>query len=167
MHSSPHRTLRTTAFAVAGLAAALTLTACGSDGSSKPDAKPSASAPAASTPTSAPTAGAGTDSGATAAAGSLDGGWISMQNPGKSVVLTVKGTKALVVEAASGLTCEGTATGGTLDLKCPPGATRSKGKVDSVDATTLKVTWEGAGQDTFQKSDPGKLPSLPPLPTKK
>ncbi|RKT06226.1 hypothetical protein BX286_4264 [Streptomyces sp. 3211.6] len=165
MHSSPHRTLRTAAFAAAGLAAALTLTACGSDGSSKPDAKPSA--PAASTPTAAPTAGAGTATGAAGGAGTLDGGWISMQNPGKSVVLTVKGQKALVVEAATGLTCEGSSNGTTLDLKCPPGATRSKGKVDSVDATTLKVTWEGAGQDTFQKSDPGKLPSLPPLPTKK
>ncbi|GAA0303542.1 hypothetical protein GCM10010302_47610 [Streptomyces polychromogenes] len=160
-----HSTLRITAFAAAGLAAALTLTACGSD--SKTDAKPKAPA-AALTPTvappAAPTAGASTGA---AGAGTLDGGWISMQSPGKSVVLTVKGTKALVVEAASGLTCEGTSTGTTLDLKCPPGATRSKGKVDSVDATTLKVTWEGAGQDTFQKSEAGKLPSLPPLPTKK
>ncbi|MEW1639355.1 hypothetical protein AB0469_35535 [Streptomyces sp. NPDC093801] len=160
-----HRTLRLTAFAAAGLAAALTLTACGSSGSPKADTKPgaAASAPAASTPTAAPTAGA--DAGA--AGGTLDGGWLSMQNPGKGVVLTVKGQKALVVEAATGLTCEGSATGTTLDLKCPPGATRSKGKVDSVDATTLKVTWDGAGQDTFQRSEAGKLPSLPALPTKK
>ncbi|MFF4583448.1 hypothetical protein [Streptomyces sp. NPDC001389] len=162
-----HSTLRSTAFAAAGLAAALTLTACGSSGSPKADAKPSpaASAPTASTPTTAPTAGA--DTGAGAGSGTLDGGWISMQTPGKGVVLTVKGQKALVVEAATGLTCEGSATGTSLDLKCPPGATRSKGKVDSVDATTLKVTWEGAGQDTFQRSEAGKLPSLPALPTKK
>ncbi|KIF02920.1 hypothetical protein PL81_27260 [Streptomyces sp. RSD-27] len=145
------------------------MTACGSSGSPKADAKPgsAASAPAASTPTAAPTAGASTGAGAAAGAGTLDGGWISMQNPGKGVVLTVKGQKALVVEAATGLTCEGSATGAALDLKCPPGATRSKGKVDSVDATTLKVTWEGAGQDTFQRSETGKLPSLPALPTKK
>lgn len=161
-----HSTLRITAFAATGLAAALTLTACGS-GSPKADAKPSpaASAPAASTPTTAPTTGA--DTGAAAGAGTVEGGWISMQNPGKGVVLTVKGQKALVVEAATGLTCEGSSTGAALDLKCPPGATRSKGKVDSVDATTLKVTWEGAGQDTFQRSEAGKLPSLPALPTKK
>ncbi|MFF4370281.1 hypothetical protein [Streptomyces sp. NPDC001594] len=160
-----HSTLRITAFAAAGLAAALTLTACGSD-SSKADTKPGKTPAAALTPTVAPTAAASTGS-AAGGAGSLEGGWISMQNPGKGVVLTVKGQKAFVVEAATGLTCEGTSTGTTLDLKCAPGATRSKGKVDSVDATTLKVTWEGAGQDTFQKSDPGKLPSLPALPTKK
>ncbi|MEU3406455.1 hypothetical protein ABZ766_21295 [Streptomyces sp. NPDC006670] len=162
-----HSTLRITAVTAAGLAAALTLTACGSD-SSKADTKPGKTPAAALTPTVAPTAAASTGSPAGGAgAGSLEGGWISMQNPGKGVVLTVKGQKAFVVEAATGLTCEGTSTGTTLDLKCAPGATRSKGKVDSVDATTLKVTWEGAGQDTFQKSDPGKLPSLPALPTKK
>ncbi|MFF2191997.1 hypothetical protein [Streptomyces sp. NPDC058157] len=166
MHSSPHRTLRITAFAAAGLAAALTLTACGSD--SKADAKPGKTPAAALTPTVAPTAAASTGSSTgSAGAGSLEGGWISMQNPGKGVVLTVKGQKAFVVEGATGATCEGTASGSTLDLKCAPGETRSKGKVDSVDATTLKVTWEGAGQDTFQKSEPGKLPSLPALPTKK
>ncbi|MEU8434093.1 hypothetical protein AB0F18_14430 [Streptomyces sp. NPDC029216] len=164
MHST--RTLRITAFTAAGLAAALTLTACGSDSSPKADAKPSsaASTPTAA-PTAAPTAGASTGTGAGTGAGTLEGGWISIQ---KSVVLTVKGQKAFVVEGTTGLTCEGTASGADLDLKCPAGGTRSKGKVDSVDATTLKVTWEGAaGQDTFQKSEPGKLPSLPALPTKK
>ncbi|MFE2170329.1 hypothetical protein ACFXB3_35500 [Streptomyces sp. NPDC059447] len=149
-----HSHLRITAFAAAGLAAALTLTACGSDNSPKADQKP---APAASAPAPAATA----STGAGAGSGSLDGGWISMQNPGKGVVLTVKGPRAFVVEAATGATCEGTTDGKSFDLKCPSGATRSKGKVDSVDATTLKVTWEGTGTDTFQKSEPGKLPSLP------
>ncbi|MET8296864.1 hypothetical protein ACGFY6_09160 [Streptomyces sp. NPDC048387] len=158
-----HRTLRLTAFATATLAAALTLTACGSDSSPKADAKPS-SAPI--TPTAAPTAAASTGSASGTGAGTLEGGWISMAQ-GKPMVLTVKGQKAFVVEAATGLSCEGTAAGAALDLKCPAGATHSKGKVDSVDATTLKVTWEGAGQETYQKSEPGKLPSLPALPTKK
>ncbi|MFJ3882818.1 hypothetical protein ACIPW5_35880 [Streptomyces sp. NPDC090077] len=157
-----HSNLRISVAAAAGVAALLTLTACGSDAKPSEDKKPgtAASAPAAATPAATPTAGGG----AAAPSGSLDGGWISMQTPGKGVVLTVKGQKAFVVEAATGLTCEGTASGSALDLKCPAGATRSKGKVDSVDATTLKVTWEGAGQDTFQKSEPGKLPSLPALP---
>ncbi|MEU9717368.1 hypothetical protein [Streptomyces sp. NPDC047976] len=157
-----HSNLRISVAAAAGVAALLTLTACGSDSKPTDTKKPdtAASAPGAATPAATPTAGGG----AAPAAGSLDGGWIAMATPGKGVVLTVKGQKAFVVEAATGLTCEGTASGSTLDLKCPAGATRSKGKVDSVDATTLKVTWEGAGQDTFQKSEPGKLPSLPALP---
>ncbi|MEU2834432.1 hypothetical protein ABZ667_38315 [Streptomyces lavendulae] len=165
-----HNHLRLTIAAATGAAALLTLTGCGSDSSPAADKKPSAaaSAPAAAaTPSAGGTGGAGGAGGA-AKAGTLEGGWISMQNPGKGVVLTVKGQTAFVVEAATGLTCEGTSTGAALDLKCPTGATRSKGKVDSVDATTLKVTWEGpAGTDTFQRSEPGKLPSLPALPTKK
>ncbi|MEU8777991.1 hypothetical protein [Streptomyces sp. NPDC048606] len=142
--------------AATGVVATLTLTACGSDPApATADKKPS---PAASAPA------AGTTPDAGGAAGSLDGGWIAMAKPGQGVVLTVKGQMAFVVEAATGQTCEGTTNGKTFDLKCPPGATRSKGKVDSADANTLKVTWEGAaGTDTFQKSD-GKLPSLPPLP---
>ncbi|WP_328299887.1 hypothetical protein OG389_20315 [Streptomyces sp. NBC_00435] len=150
--------LRLSVVAAAGLTAALTLTGCGSSdpAPAKKDSPVVAPAPAASP----------SDGGA-AKAGTLDGGWISTQNPGKGVVLTVKGQAAFVVEAATGLTCEGTSDGTVIDLKCPAGATRSKGKVDSVDATTLKVTWEGpAGTDTFQRSG-GKLPSLPALPTKK
>ncbi|MFD7260231.1 hypothetical protein [Streptomyces sp. NPDC059874] len=141
--------LRISAIAAAGLAAALTLTACGSDSSPEADKKPATSAPA---PAATPAAGAAADG--------LDGGWISMQ-PGKGVVLTVKGKNAIVIETATGLTCDGTTDGKSFDLKCPTGATRSKGKVDSVDATSLKVTWEGAGTDTYQKSEPGKLPALP------
>ncbi|MCX5198505.1 hypothetical protein OOK31_32255 [Streptomyces sp. NBC_00249] len=156
-----HSNLRISVVAAAGLVAALTLTGCGSDSGPAADKQTGVPAPATPAPGGSAAAGAG--------AGSLDGGWIAMANPGKGVVLTVKGQMAFVVEAATGLTCEGTTDGKTLDLKCPAGATRSKGKVDSVDATSLKVTWEGAaGTDTFQKSEPGKLPSLPAtLPSKK
>ncbi|MGW0395513.1 hypothetical protein ACWDYJ_32490 [Streptomyces sp. NPDC003042] len=147
------KNLRTRVATAAGAAAVLSLalTGCGSTEIAPPADKPAGtpSAPAAGTPG--------------AKAGSLEGGWISMANPGKGVILTVKGQIAFVVEAATGLTCEGTTNGKTLDLKCPAGAQRSKGKVDSVDATTLKVTWEGAaGTDTFQKSEPGKLPTTLP-----
>ncbi|WP_371677227.1 hypothetical protein [Streptomyces sp. NBC_01276] len=162
-----HSYLRFTAVAAVGATAALTLTACGSDSGKAADKQPSAAASAPAAATTPSTGGTGGAGGA-AKAGTLEGGWISMQNPAKGVVLTVKGQTAFVVEAATGLTCEGTSNGSALDLKCPTGATRSKGKVDSVDATTLKVTWEGpAGTDTFQRSEPGKLPSLPALPTKK
>lgn len=147
--------------AATGIAAVLTLTGCGSD----PAPAKKESPVVAPAPATSPSAGG---AGGAAKAGTLDGGWVSLQIPAKGVVLTVKGQTAFVVEAATGLTCEGTSNGSALDLKCPAGATRSKGKVDSVDATTLKVTWEGpAGTDTFQRSEPGKLPSLPALPTKK
>ncbi|MET9604723.1 hypothetical protein ABZZ17_06595 [Streptomyces sp. NPDC006512] len=149
--------LRLSVAATTAAVAVLALTGCGSDSTPAAD-KPgpgASSTPAPSTPAT----------GGDTKGGSLEGGWISMANPGKGVILTVKGQIAFVVEAATGLTCEGTTNGKTFDLKCPAGAQRSKGKVDSVDATTLKVTWEGAaGTDTFQKNEPGKLPSLPALP---
>jgi hypothetical protein len=47
-----------------------------------------------------------------------------------------------------------------LTLKCADGnSDRNMGQVKSVDATTLKVSWEGFGDDTFRKTDNGKLPS--------
>ncbi|MFJ1863885.1 hypothetical protein ACIOD1_04575 [Streptomyces sp. NPDC088097] len=151
--------LRLATVAATAAVAALTLTGCGTDKTPATDKAPAPSASA-----SAPAASASTGGGAKG--GTLEGGWVSLQNPGKGVVLTVKGQVAFVVEGATGLTCQGTTDGAAITLKCPQGATRSHGKVDSVNATTLKVTWEGAGTDTFQRSEPGKLPSLPAnLPT--
>ncbi|MGW6863550.1 hypothetical protein [Streptomyces sp. NPDC054901] len=149
--------LRLSIAATTAAVAVLTLTGCGSENTPTAD-KPAGGASSTPAPGSPSPAG-------DAKGGSLEGGWIAMATPGKGVILTVKGQIAFVVEAATGLTCEGTTNGKTIDLKCPAGAQRAKGKVDSVDATTLKVTWEGAaGTDTFQKSEPGKLPSLPALP---
>ncbi|WP_406385766.1 hypothetical protein [Streptomyces sp. NBC_00211] len=152
-----HKNLRHSLIAAAGIAAALALTACGSDSGSdkaatskdpKPAATPSSSSAASSS-------GVGTD----AKGGSVEGGWISMANPSKPVVLTVKGKTAVVVEGASGLTCQGTTDGKSFDLKCPAGALHAKGQVASVGTAELKVTWQELGTETYQKSEPGKLPT--------
>ncbi|MEW1636814.1 hypothetical protein AB0469_22390 [Streptomyces sp. NPDC093801] len=164
-----HKDLRHSFIAIAGIAAALALTACGSDsGSDKAatskDPKPAAtpSVPSASSSSGA-SASASASAGTDAKGGSVEGGWISMANPSKPVVLTIKGKTAVVVEGASGLTCQGTTDGKSFDLKCPAGALHAKGQVASVGAAELKVTWQEVGTETYQKSEPGKLP--PGLPT--
>ncbi|MFJ4778029.1 hypothetical protein [Streptomyces sp. NPDC088762] len=146
----------------AGIAAALALTACGSNSgndkaTASKDPKPAATP---SSPSAASSAGA--DAGAKG--GSVEGGWTSMANPSKPVVLTVKGKTALVIEADSGLTCQGTTDGKSFDLKCPAGALHAKGQVVSAGAAELKVTWQELGTETYQKSEPGKLPTALPKP---
>ncbi|MFI8264665.1 hypothetical protein [Streptomyces sp. NPDC085665] len=152
-----HKNLRHSLIATAGIAAALALTACGSDSGSDKAATSKDPKPAAtpSSPSAASSSGAGTDS----KGGSVEGGWISMANPSKPVVLTVKGKTAVVVEGASGLTCQGTTDGKSFDLKCPAGALHAKGQVASAGAAELKVTWQEVGTETYQKSEPGKLPT--------
>ncbi|WP_308369148.1 MULTISPECIES: hypothetical protein [unclassified Streptomyces] len=146
-----HKNLRICA-AAAGLAAALAVTGCSSD-SSTTDKK------AAGSPAAGAAAGTTGSTGGDTKGGSLEGGWVSMANPGKAVILTVNGKIAIVIEAATGETCQGTTDGKTIETTCPKGGTRTKGHVDSVDATSLKVTWDGAGTDTFEKSEAGKLPT--------
>ncbi|WP_405705620.1 MULTISPECIES: hypothetical protein [unclassified Streptomyces] len=152
-----HKNLRHGLIATACIAAALALTACGSDSGSDKAAASKDPKPAAmpSSPPAASSSGAGVD----AKGGSVEGGWISMANPSKPVVLTVKGKTAVVVEGASGLTCQGTTDGKSFDLKCPAGALHAKGQVASVGASELKVTWQEVGTETYQKSEPGKLPT--------
>ncbi|MEV0986922.1 hypothetical protein [Streptomyces sp. NPDC049949] len=152
-----HKNLRHSLIAAAGIAASLALTACGSDSGNDKAATSKDPKPAAtpSSPAAASSAGAGAD----AKGGSVEGGWISMANPSKPVVLTVKGKTAVVVEGASGLTCQGTTDGKSFDLKCPAGALHAKGQVASVGAAELKVTWQEVGTETYQKSEPGKLPT--------
>ncbi|MFG2713943.1 hypothetical protein ACGFX2_25785 [Streptomyces goshikiensis] len=149
------KNIRAVCVTAAGVAAALALTGCGSGGDSDgaaPDKKPAAT-PAAGAPSASGAGGA-------AKAGSLDGAWISAAKPGEIVILTVKSPVAIVIEG--GQTCKGTVSGKDLTLVCPSGGKRTKGTVDSVDAASLKVTWDGVGTDTFQKSDPGKLPTALP-----
>ncbi|MFI5666424.1 hypothetical protein [Streptomyces sp. NPDC051704] len=152
-----HKNLRHSLIATAGIAAALALTACGSDSGSDKAATSKDPKPAAtpSSPSAASSSGAGSD----AKGGSVEGGWISMANPSKPVVLTVKGKTAVVVEGATGLTCQGTTDGKSFDLKCPAGALHAKGQVASVGGAELKVTWQEVGTETYQKSEPGKLPT--------
>ena len=140
----------------AGLAGALTLTACSGgdakDGSSSPASPDAASAPAPSG-----------SAAVTGASSGLQGSWITTTG-GKVVALVITGKQAGVF-ATGGTVCSGAA--GTesgmrmIHLTCADGSKdRGTGMVDSVDAKTLKVTWSGKlGQETYTKAEGGKLPS--------
>ncbi|MGW2457744.1 hypothetical protein [Streptomyces argyrophylli] len=148
----------------AGLAGALALTACGggSGGGEDTSASPSKSATAAPSPDAdSPTGGSA----------KLQGSWITTAG-GKIVALVVTGKKAGIF-ATGGTMCSGTAGAENgmqmIHLACAGGDEgRTTGMVDSVDGTTLKVTWSGkAGQETYTKAEGGKLPSgLPTAPVR-
>ncbi|MFI8530991.1 hypothetical protein ACIGMX_12145 [Streptomyces aquilus] len=146
---------RTAAAAALALAGALVLGACSSDGGSdSDDATPSVSASVS---------GPASSSGSAAPSGDLAGSWLTTAK-GKAVVLMVNGTEAGLF-ATGGTVCSGTAGEESgmqmIHLKCTDGSKdRATGMVDSVDKTTLKVTWEGGlGAETYTKSEGGKLPS--------
>ncbi|MCF2436722.1 hypothetical protein LV779_31610 [Streptomyces thinghirensis] len=166
--------MRATAVAV-GLVGALALTACtdggdsddggsgggGSGGGDKSSAAPNASASASTDP------GGGSGGSPSAAAGELEGSWLATTD-GQAVALMVTGDKAALF-ATGGTVCSGT-TGEdsgtrTIRLKCTDGSDdRATGTVESVDGTSLKVTWQGGlGEETYTKSEGGSLP--PGLPT--
>ncbi|MFB7089658.1 hypothetical protein [Streptomyces sp. NPDC056296] len=173
------RSVRATAVAV-GLVGALALTACtdggdsddggsgrgGSGGVDKSSAAPSASASASAS--ADPGGGSGGSGGSpSAAAGELEGSWLATTD-GQAVALMVTGEKAALF-ATGGTVCSGTAgedSGArTIRLKCTDGSDdRATGTVESVDGTSLKVTWQGGlGEETYTKSEGGSLP--PGLPT--
>ncbi|MFE7812954.1 hypothetical protein ACFU5P_13480 [Streptomyces sp. NPDC057433] len=157
------------AVAAAGLAGALALTGCSSDGDSGDDP---------STPTAAPSAPAdgdpdggteGTDEpdgsdASGAPAGELEGSWLTTAD-GRAVALMFTGERAALF-ATGGTVCSGTAqedagTATTISLDCADGdGDRANGTVDSVSGSTLKVTWEGSlGTETYTKAEGGRLPS--------
>ncbi|WND36053.1 hypothetical protein RI578_17945 [Streptomyces sp. BB1-1-1] len=161
--------MRATAVAV-GLVGALALTACtddgdsddgGSGGGDKSSAAPSASASASTDP------GGGSGGSPSAAAGELEGSWLATTD-GQAVALMVTGDKTALF-ATGGTVCSGTAGEDsgtrTIRLKCTDGSDdRATGTVESVDGTSLKVTWQGGlGEETYTKSEGGSLP--PGLPT--
>ncbi|MET9872555.1 MULTISPECIES: hypothetical protein [unclassified Streptomyces] len=148
----------------AGLVGALTLTACSGDsGSGDDSASPSPSATA-----SAGTGGSdsGSDSGSGsggAASDELAGSWLATTD-GKAVALVITGSKAALF-ATGGSVCSGTAGEESgmrmIHLKCTDGSKdRMTGMVDSVNKTSLKVTWEGGlGAETYTKAEGGKMPT--------
>ncbi|MCW8102361.1 hypothetical protein [Streptomyces tauricus] len=161
-HTRKHTRIAATA---AGLAAALALTTgCSSDGGdgdsdgdSDGDKTPSSTTSAEPTPSA--------DTG-TAEADGLDGNWLTTKD-GKAVALVITGKEAGLF-STSGSICSGTAadTSGMrmITLKCTDGnKDRAEGMVASVDSTTLKVTWDGFGSETYTRSEGEGLP--PGLPT--
>jgi hypothetical protein len=155
-----HSVVRTGAVVVAGLAAAVALTGCGSDSGKSDSDKGAADGPA-----SAPADGS--DSGSAGDAAALDGTWAGVTD-GKAVALSVTAGKAALV--ADGHVCSGEVKDMgkvMLALKCTDGDTaRTMGAIASNDGKTIVVQWDAGGKDTLAKTEPGALPTgLPGLPT--
>jgi hypothetical protein len=152
----PRRQARIAA-AAAGLTAALVLTACSSDGggSGGKSASPSGSATG-----TADTSG-GTGSSASPA-GKLEGSWLATTD-GKAVALVITGKQAGLF-ATGGTVCSGTAGEESgmqmIHLTCTDGnKDRATGMVSKVDSTSMRVKWEGFGQEIYTKTEGGQLPT--------
>lgn len=153
--TSPAPTRRLTLAAAATLTATLAVTACTSDGGDAthtPTGKPTTATPTPSA-TQAPTP----------PATGLDGNWLTTAN-GKAVVLVITHTRAALF-TTGGTVCSGTAESPTIRLKCGTHAAgaRTTGRIDAVNKTTLKVTWQGdLGTETYTRSEDGKAPTFLP-----
>ncbi|MGP4052159.1 hypothetical protein [Streptomyces sp. 2A115] len=146
--------------AAAGLAAALVLTTgcSGDDGGDGDNGSPS---PTSAAPTESADTGGGSG-GSTAEADGLEGSWLATKD-GKAVALVITGKEAALF-STGGSICSGSAGEKSgmqmMALKCTDGnKDRTEGMVESVDSTTLKVTWEGFGEETYTRSEGGKMPS--------
>ncbi|WP_324784524.1 hypothetical protein [Streptomyces sp. H51] len=152
------------AAAAAGLVGVLTLTACGGDGDSSDG---SSSGSGASATATADTGGG--SGGTTATSDELQGSWLATTG-GKAVALVVNGRQAGLF-STGGTVCSGTAgkeSGArTIRLTCTDGSKdRATGTVDSVNKTSLTITWSGGlGPETYTKSEGGTLPSGLPTAT--
>ncbi|MFB9463128.1 hypothetical protein [Streptomyces cinereospinus] len=140
------------------------------------DAEPPGAAPTSSRPGPGPgsRAGAGTSPAGTgggggspsAPAGGLEGSWPATSE-GQAVALVVTDAHAGLF-ATDGTMCSGStgeASGRrTIRLTCTKAEDdRGTGTVDSVSATTLKVTRDGGlGTETYTRAEGGKLPSGSP-----
>ncbi|WP_234388610.1 MULTISPECIES: hypothetical protein [Streptomyces] len=147
------------AAAAAALTGLLVLTAC-SDGDGGTDDSAPSPRPSAS---SAGTGGGTGGGGSSPTAGDLEGSWLATSD-GQAVALVVTGTDAGLF-ATGGTVCSGRvgeASGTpTIRLVCGDGKDeRGTGRVVSVDAKTLKVTWDGGlGEEIYTKAEGGRLPS--------
>jgi hypothetical protein len=157
-------TARTAAgIAAVALAGTLVLTACDSgspDPGTSRSGAPSASASphsASRAPGASPGSGGGTHAGDAPA---VDGSWLTTRD-GAMVVLTVEGGRAALF-ATDRTMCSGTAQerDGKRLVRLTGCGKRTFGTVDSVNTTTLRVTWEGGlGTETYTRSEGGALPS--------
>ncbi|MFJ5775096.1 hypothetical protein [Streptomyces sp. NPDC093094] len=143
------------AAAAAALAGMLVLSAC-SDGGGPDD---DASAGPSGTPSASSAQDTGGTGGTRSPSGTLEGSWLTTAG-GSAVALVVTGDDAALF-GSKGTVCSGSADAGSIRLTCAVGDdSRTSGTVDSVDGTTLKVTWDGGpGQETYQRAEGGQLPS--------
>ncbi|MER6978132.1 hypothetical protein [Streptomyces carpinensis] len=159
-------TARAARVAAAGLLGALALTACDS-GSGSGSGHSTSATPGASTSAtagdSAGTSGTGGGSGTggtTAKGGELTGSWLATSG-GKAVVLMITGDQAALF-STDRTTCTGTRReeSGKDVIHLRACKARTTGTVDSVNKTTLRVTWEGGlGRETYTRSEGAALPS--------
>ncbi|MFE4421346.1 hypothetical protein [Streptomyces sp. NPDC056817] len=149
-----------TRIAAAVLLGALALTGCDSGGSGATDktsATPGATASASASASNDDSGGAG---GTTAKGDGVEGSWLATTG-GKAVVLTVTGRQAALFSTDRTI-CTGTAVeeGARHVIHLDTCKSRTTGTVDSVNKTTLRVTWEGGlGAETYTRSAGGALPS--------
>ncbi|MFG2651584.1 hypothetical protein [Streptomyces sp. NPDC048436] len=138
--------------AAAGLVAALVLTGCSSDGDDGGGGGKDEGSAGASTPGGDSDA----DAGSGGKGGSPEGSWLATAD-GNPLALVIAGKQATLL--GENVLCSGTAAGESIQLKCAKGDSgRTKGTVDSVDKTSMTVSWQGAGKDEFTRTKGGKLP---------
>ncbi|MFE9309457.1 hypothetical protein ACIQCF_04815 [Streptomyces sp. NPDC088353] len=145
-----------TRIAAVTLLGALALTGCDSGGPDATD-KTSATPDASVTATGGGAHGTG---GPTANGDGVEGSWLATTG-GKAVVLIVTGKRAALFSTDRTI-CTGTAVeeGARHVLRLDACKARTTGTVDSVNKTTLRVTWEGGlGSETYTRSAGGALPS--------
>ncbi|MGW4046151.1 hypothetical protein [Streptomyces sp. NPDC004721] len=148
-----------TRIAAAVLLGALALTGCDSGGSGTTD-KPSATPGASATASDDDSGGAAGTGGPTAKGDGVEGSWLATTG-GKAVVLIVTGRQAALFSTDRTI-CTGTAVeeGTRHVIRLDACKARTTGTVDSVNKTTLRVTWEGGlGTETYTRSAGGALPS--------
>lgn len=144
--------------AAAGLVAALVLTGCSSDGGDGDEGKDKGSAGSSagaegSGGSDTPGEG-GVDSGAED--GGSEGSWVATAD-GNPLALVIAGKQATLL--GENVLCSGTAGAETIRLKCAKGdSDRTEGTVESVNGTSMTVSWQGAGKDQFTRTKGGKLP---------
>ncbi|WP_189150524.1 hypothetical protein [Streptomyces lacrimifluminis] len=149
----------------AGVAAVLLLAGCSGDGGSDGGSASGGTDSSASTDSPSPSDAGNGDgsSGSTTTDSALVGSWLTTSK-GSAVALVVTGAKAGLF-ATGGTVCSGTAGQESgmqmVRLTCSDGSKdRAEGMVDSVDKTSMKITWEsGLGTETYTKSQGGQLPS--------
>ncbi|GAA2625202.1 hypothetical protein GCM10010307_12080 [Streptomyces vastus] len=147
----------------AGLAAALVLTGCSgdSDGNTAGDEASSPQPSAAASSADAGGGSGGSSGGGAAEADGAEGSWVTSKE-GKLVALMIDGAKVAMF-STGGSVCSGTTreTSGEqkITLQCTDGnKDRGQGVIDSVNSSTMKVTWEGFGEETYTRSEDGKWP---------
>lgn len=149
--------------AAAGLLGALALTACDSNsgtGTGAEDGTSAAPGASASAAGSGGTNSAGSTGGTTANRAGMNGSWLTTSG-GHAVVLIVNGKQAALYStdrtACTGATGEESGKDVIHLSRCKA---RTTGTVDSVNKTTLQVTWEGGlGKETYTRGDGATLPS--------